>query len=284
MDKDLEQTWKFMQNLARTAGQMAMDARINGTIKTWEKSPNNPVSNVDIAIDEFLQKELMAFKPDYGWLSEELADDLARLKKSRIWIVDPIDGTKGYLRGGDDFCVSIALVEKGAPLLGVLMAPAEGIMYKAALGCGAFANDKSIKCNNDIDLRGRTMVGDIDYFKSKKVWPAPWPRMTYITANSIALRFAWVASRKADLVVTAHPKCDWDLAAATLILEEAGGWAGDDHNTPFCFNQKITTHYPVIGCTPDLTHQIRAITTPAITLKHQKQRLKKLKEAENLNI
>jgi myo-inositol-1(or 4)-monophosphatase len=277
MDKDLAIIWDKMQSLARTAGQMAMDARANGTIETWDKSPNNPVSNADIAIDEFLQKELMAFKPSYGWLSEELADDLARLDKTRVWIVDPIDGTKGYLRGGDDFCVSIALVENGAPILGVLMAAAEGILYKAAKGLGAFANDKPIKCNSAIDLRGRTMVGDINYFKSKKVWPAPWPRMTYITANSIALRFAWVASGKADLVVTASPKCDWDLAAATLILEEAGGWAGDDHNIPFCFNQKHTLHFPVIGCTPDLTHQIRAITSPAITLK----KLNRLKNKEN---
>lgn len=239
-------------DLARQAGAMAVKAR-QGKLVSWDKGKNDPVSEADLAIDKFLQEQLMALTPDFGWLSEETKDNHARLSKAHVWVVDPIDGTRAYIQGKDDYCISIGLLHQNAPMLGILYVPDHDDLYLAERGKGAFKNDTRLSIPAQDSLTDLTMVGDDQYFGSYRTWPEPWPEsMAYIKANSLALRHAWLAEGKGDLVVTANPKCDWDLAAATLLVTEAGGHCGDHHGEPYQFNRENVRHYPVVACHKNL--------------------------------
>src|SRR5450755_447460 len=110
-------------------------------LKTWTKGASSPVSEADIAVNDLIETRLRRATPDYGWLSEESVDDEARLDKQHVWIVDPIDGTRGYLAGREDWCVSVALVEDASPVLAAVFVPASDEFFFAARGQGAVLND-----------------------------------------------------------------------------------------------------------------------------------------------
>lgn len=117
------------------AGRLALSL-FRTELKNWIKGASSPVSEADIAVNDLLEERLRAATPDYGWLSEESADDETRLGKRLTWIVDPIDGTRAYLAGREDWCVSVALVEKASPLLAAVYAPASDEFFFAARGGG----------------------------------------------------------------------------------------------------------------------------------------------------
>src|ERR1700712_3773177 len=112
----------LLADAVREAGALALSL-FRTELKNWTKGASSPVSEADIAVNDLIQKRLQDATPEYGWLSEESADDESRLGKPLVWIVDPIDGTRGYLAGREDWCVSVALVENGAPILGAVFAP-----------------------------------------------------------------------------------------------------------------------------------------------------------------
>ena len=127
----------------REAGAMAM-TYFGGDVESWEKAPGNPVSDADIAVDNLLADRLCRERPAYGWLSEETEDDPARLSTPLVWIVDPIDGTRAFLKGRPEFTVCAALVADGAPILGVVFNPATGDFFEALKGGGARHNGHQI--------------------------------------------------------------------------------------------------------------------------------------------
>jgi myo-inositol-1(or 4)-monophosphatase len=207
---------------------MAM-ARWRGDFDQWEKSPGNPVSEVDLAVDQFLKAELARLDPEAGWLSEETADHAERLIRSRVWVVDPIDGTRDFVRGRRGWAVSIALVEAGRPILGVLDAPARGEHWRAVRGGGAHRNDQPIIASNWGTLAGARVPTD--------ALPKIDGDLTIVDKpNSIALRMAMVAADEADLVATLRWGAEWDIAAAALIASEAGAAVSDAHGRGLEFN------------------------------------------------
>src|ERR1700758_5208283 len=125
------------------AGRLALSL-FRTELRNWTKGASSPVSEADIAVNDLLEQRLRAATPDYGWLSEESADDERRLSKRLVWIVDPIDGTRGYLAGREDWCVSVALVEDAAPLLAAVFAPASREFFFAVRGQGATLNDVAV--------------------------------------------------------------------------------------------------------------------------------------------
>ena len=130
----------------REAGRLALS--LHGTeLKNWIKGASSPVSEADIAVNDLLEKRLRSATPDYGWLSEESADDEARLGKQMVWIVDPIDGTRAYLAGRDDWCVSVALVEGASPVLAAVYAPVSDEFFFAVRGQGARRNDAALRAS-----------------------------------------------------------------------------------------------------------------------------------------
>jgi len=245
----------IMKKLAREGGALARDLA-GANLKSWDKSPGDPVSEADLAVNNLLKAGLLDHRPDYGWLSEESQDDEQRLTKSRLWVVDPIDGTRAFIQGKAEYSISIAMVENGEAVLGCLYDPCRDILYHAQKGCGAYANDKGIKTSDRSSLKGARIVAADDFLNSK-LWPRPWPEITSDNPNSIALRLAWVAEGIRHAAFTLRPKNDWDLAAAGLILEEAGGRLTNHRGERLIYNKPTPVHPTLLACCPGLHEDLQ---------------------------
>lgn len=237
--------------------------------QVWEKSKNDPVSEADFAVNRYLKARLEAARPDYGWLSEENEDDPKRLTRSHVWVIDPIDGTRAFIGGTADFSVSAALVVDGKPLLGAVLRPLTGDLFAASQGGGARLNDELIMAKDCADLSGARMVGDEGYFRSRRIWPMPWPEIHCEACNSIALRLCLVAAGMADAAVTLRAKNDWDMAAADLILSEAGGVL-NPHLSPHVYNSKTPKMPLVVASNPAIADAVMQRVDAAI--RHEKER------------
>lgn len=199
-------------------------------LKSWEKSPGSLVCEADIEVDSFLKRELGALLPAAGWLSEETADSTERLDKGLVWLVDPIDGTRDFIRGRHGWAVSVALVSAGRPLLGTLVAPSRGEVWSATAGQGAWLNGQRLRASKRTESAGaRVPVHDL---------PKEDADLTKVEQpNSIALRIAMVADDRADLVATVRWGFEWDIAAAALIAREAGAKVTDAFGQPLAYNK-----------------------------------------------
>ncbi|QPC88621.1 3'(2'),5'-bisphosphate nucleotidase CysQ [Mesorhizobium sp. NBSH29] len=188
--------------------------------QVWMKTGQSPVSEADYAVDTYLRETLLKARPDYGWLSEETVDSPERLSRRRTFVVDPIDGTRAFLEGYPVWCVSIAVVEDGISRAGVLDCPAKGEIYWAAADGGAFRNGQPLKVNPHREAF--TVAGPKPMLAAT---PPKWKdRFTVIPyIPSLACRVAMVASGELDASYVKANAHDWDLAAADLILREAGG-------------------------------------------------------------
>lgn len=211
--------------------------------KAWDKSPDNPVSEADLACDAFLKRELGALLPSAGWLSEETADNAARVSKGLCWLVDPIDGTRDFLRSRDGWAVSVALVSSGRPLIGMLDAPARGEFWSAIAGQGATRNGIALHTSDRQDLPGARVPADAVGRIDADLVPVDKP-------NSIALRIAMVAAGEADLVTTLRWGYEWDIAAATLIAREAGAAVSDAFGQPLDYNKHDPRAFGVLVTAP----------------------------------
>lgn len=238
---------------AKEAGELAMSF-FGKQYEIREKSPNNPVSEADIAVDNLIQSKLRGLYPDYGWLSEESNDDGSRFTKQRSWFVDPIDGTRAFIRGLPNFSVSIALIEKNLPILGVIFNPATGELFHALKDFGAFKDNNKINVSGRDEIAGTELLGDPYQFQSNK-WPTEWQQMNVTRKNSIAYRMALVASGEFDGAIATMPKNDWDIAAGTIIIQEAKGIASDTAGFEFSFNQRIPSQNSMICAGEKLHHK-----------------------------
>jgi len=221
----------LLRGAALEAGRIAQASRRRG-LKIRRKAGGSPVTDADLAVNDFLQGALRAARPDYGWLSEETADDPARLHARRIFVVDPIDGTTAFIKGKPWFTVALAVVEDGRPVAGLVHAPALDETYEAARGSGARLNGQPIRPSDARSLDDLGMVGDPALFAR-----APWSAARVERRNSIALRMALVAAGAFDAAVALGPKWDWDVAAGAAIAAEAGAVVSGVAGEPFRFNQ-----------------------------------------------
>ncbi|WP_262690320.1 3'(2'),5'-bisphosphate nucleotidase CysQ [Kordiimonas aestuarii] len=255
---------RLVRRVTEEAGRIAL-SYFARDIHQWDKSPNNPVSEADLAVDEFLRTTLMQNRTGYGWLSEETEDHADRLRCGRLWIVDPIDGTRAFLSGGDDWGISVALVQDRKPIIAAFYAPVKNAFYFAEAGRGATKNGLNIRVSTQDDLTSARMMGDPSAFKSKKLWPTPWPdTMLTEQANSIALRICQIADGQFDCCVTLRPKNDWDVAAADLIIAEAGGHLSTGTGRALMFNRKKPLHDHIVASCPPLLPAIMERVEPAL--------------------
>ena len=198
--------------------------------KVWEKSANNPVSEIDLAVDALLKERLGAILPDAAWLSEETVDDPVRLRANRVWLVDPIDGTRDYIRGRSGWCVSVALVESGVPIFAIMAAPAQAKTWIAYAGKGVTCNGERLSASTRKDFAGSRVPTDdlpkID--RDLAIVEKP---------NSIAMRMTMVACDRADLVATLRWGHEWDVAAAHLVAQEAGAVVTNALGAPILYNK-----------------------------------------------
>ncbi len=209
-----------LETAVREAGALAARS-FQTTVKSWDKTGGSPVSEVDMAVDKFLRERLMRLAPDCGWLSEETEDDLIRLDSSRMWIVDPIDGTRAYLAGRTDWSISIALVENGRPVLAAIFAPMQDALYLAAAGEGTTLNGATVKATAGADFDTAHAAGPKPMLE--RLAPVAPRLVAEPKVFSLALRLARVAAGTLDLAFASENSHDWDLAAADLLVHEAGG-------------------------------------------------------------
>jgi myo-inositol-1(or 4)-monophosphatase len=209
-----------LEAVVREAGALAAST-FQTSVKTWNKSGGSPVSDADIAVDNFLRDRLKALAPDCGWLSEETEDDLARLNAPRMWIVDPIDGTRAYLWGRTDWSISVALVENGRPIIAAIFAPMQDALYLGATGEGATLNGTTVKATAGADFDSAHAAGPKPMLE--RLAPVAPRLVAEPKVFSLALRLARVAAGTLDLAFASENSHDWDLAAADLLVHEAGG-------------------------------------------------------------
>ncbi|HYD11517.1 MAG TPA: 3'(2'),5'-bisphosphate nucleotidase CysQ [Allosphingosinicella sp.] len=230
--------------IAEEAGRIAA-GRCDTDYKRWEKVPGHPVCEVDLEVDAFLREHLTALDPEAGWLSEETLDDSDRIERRRLWVVDPIDGTRDFLRGRTGWCVSVALIEDRVPVLGALAAPQRGELWTAERGRGSWRNGARLAVSPRAELAGARVPADSLPKVDRDLVAVAKP-------NSIALRIAMVAAGEADLLATLRWGFEWDIAAAALIAEEAGATVSGALGQPLAFNTASGEAFGVLVATPGI--------------------------------
>jgi myo-inositol-1(or 4)-monophosphatase len=224
----------------REAGTLALSLFAK-PIRTWTKGPSSsPVCEADIAVDALLRERLGGFDAAFAWLSEESADDAARLAARYVWVVDPIDGTRAYIGGESDWAISAALVEDGRPIAACLYAPAMDEFFAAHAGAGSTLNGKPIAATPGADLSGIRIAGPQKFLDRLSAVMPPFTRLP--RGHSLALRLARVAQGVADAAFAGGNSHDWDLAAADLLVHEAGGALTPVAGGILAYNRPVPRH------------------------------------------
>lgn len=226
--------------------------------QVWHKENASPVSEADYAVDRHLRETLLAARPDYGWLSEETEDDPARLDRARVFVVDPIDGTRGFLAGSDEWTVSLAVVEHGRPVAAALIQPATATLFTARAGHGAWIGGRPLALAGAPALGNATVAGP-SALTARLQREAPGVRAAGYVA-SLALRIAMVADGRIDLAIAKGKAHDWDIAAADLIVVEAGGVLSRFDGAPIVYNRAHPRHGALAAAAdPALVARVAAI-------------------------
>jgi len=250
-----ESDLKLLIDAAQAAGKIALGHR-GQALETWEKPGGaGPVTEADLEIDRMLQGELCAARPDYGWLSEETADNAARLGARRVFIVDPIDGTRAFIAGASSFAHSLAIAEAGEIIAAVVYLPALEKLYVAARGHGATRNGAAIRPSAKAALEGATVLAAKPSFDAKN-WIGGTPPLIAKFRPALAYRLCLVAEGRFDAMLTLRPAWEWDIAAGTLIVTEAGGAASEKTGAPLRFNRKSRQSDGLVGAGVELHRRL----------------------------
>jgi myo-inositol-1(or 4)-monophosphatase len=253
----------LLADTVREAGALALSL-FRTELKNWIKGASSPVSEADIAVNELIAGRLRSATPEYGWLSEESADDDARLGKDLVWIVDPIDGTRAYLAGREDWCVSVALVADALPVMGAVFAPASGEFFFAQAGRGSRLNGTAIHATSGTALDFPRIAGPkplVERLNHSAGEISLHPRI-----GSLALRLCRVAEGRLDAAFAGGQSRDWDLAAANLIVQEANGSMTALSGDTILYNRREVTHGVLVAAGRDrhasIVEQFRSCPLP----------------------
>ena len=244
----------LLVDAAAEAGRIAL-RYFGKSPDVWLKG-TSPVSEADLAVDRYLKTRLLGERPDHGWLSEETVDGPERLEARRTFVVDPIDGTRAFIDGRSTWCVAIAIVEKGRPLAGVLDCPAKRQVYAAQLGGGAFCNGERIgvaQPGEHLAIAGPKALIDA----SPSDLRDRMRRVSYVP--SLAYRIAMVADGSLDATFMKPNSHDWDLAAADVILSEAGGAILDGQGAVPTYAGQVVSHGALAAGSGDLLTAMVAV-------------------------
>ncbi len=238
---------KLLRTAALAAGDIARDFYYKDGTKNWLKSDNTPATEADMAVNRFLAETVKPKRPDYGWLSEETKDDASRLGKKRSIVIDPIDGTRAFMDKKPHFTICLAVIEDGKARVGIVFNPITDELFEACKNGGAKLNGQVVHVSGCAQIKGCRIIGYPRKFKR-----LGWPEMQVSIRNSMAYRIVLVAAGLRDAAVAFTPKSDWDLAAATIIAEEAGAIITDIEGHSFDFAKAGTRKNGVICAGPTL--------------------------------
>jgi myo-inositol-1(or 4)-monophosphatase len=249
------------EQAARNAGAVVMGL-FRGKFDVQEKTKNNPVTTADLEANRIIRERILKSFPSDGWLSEEDQDDATRLALARVWVVDPIDGTKEFIEGVPQFAISIGLVVDGRPKVAVVFNPAKERLYKAADGQGAFLNDTAIRVSVRSEIDGARLL--VSRSEPQKRFQVFVDRCRIRPVGSIAYRLAKVAGGDGDGTLTFRTIHDWDVCAGALIVEEAGGKVVDGEGRPLTFNRLPAKHRGVVAANPELATGLQGLWAAAV--------------------
>jgi len=239
--QDWGQDLELILDAARQAGEIAHGFFGRSPEVWWKNEGKSPVSAADFAANDRLQTLLLKARPDYGWLSEETDDDVVRLGRETLFVVDPIDGTRAFINGEKTWCVSVAVVHRGQPVAGVLVAPALDEEFCAA------KDGPALKNGRPLSVTGKRADGQLviaaDEALVRKFEPGFRDEVRRVRhVPSLAYRLAMIADGSIDGTVVKRASHDWDLAAADLILERAGGRLIDLAGNRLVYNRESVSH------------------------------------------
>ncbi len=242
--------FELLISAVREAGATALSYYGNNP-RTDTKADGTSVSEADHAANDVLKRRLVTDHQAYGWLSEESEDDKSRLKHSRVWMVDPIDGTRAFLKPAPEWTVSAGLVVDGSPAIAAVFNPVKDELFHARTGGGTFLNDAPVSVREPVELNGACLAASPGLLRSSR-WKQPWPNVRAVWVNSIAYRLALVAAGMCDGTISMSGKSDWDIAAADLLVREAGGRMTDHKGGSFTYNRESTSQLSVVAAGPTL--------------------------------
>lgn len=241
---------ELLTEAARGAGRIALRFW-RRELTVWEKPGQGPVSNADIAVNDYLREILRDARPDYAWLSEEDPDGPERQGARRTFMLDPIDGTRAFIAGEDTFSHSIAVVEDGRPVAGVVYLPVLDRIYTATTDGPALKNGLAIAASTRAGIEGATLLTTHPNMTPEH-WPGGVPQLKRSFRASLAYRMCLVAEGRHDGMLTLRDAWEWDIAAGTLIAERAGAVVTDRFNAPLTFNAVHPQTRGVIAAAPGL--------------------------------
>lgn len=253
MEKELE----IAIEAARAGGEIVRKY-YKGDYQVREKAPDNPLTIADTEADAAIKAILLGAFPEDGWLSEETRDSPARLSKSRVWIVDPLDGTKEFTQHIPEFCVCVALVVDGVVEVGVSYNPIEEKLFAARRGGGTTLNAQPVRCSSCADILSAEVLASRSEVKRGE-WQDYQDLMNVKPTGSVAYKFALIAAGEADATFSLTPKNEWDICAGTMLVEEAGGIVTDRYGEPLTFNNEKTLLPGLIAAGTALWGPIRDI-------------------------
>ena len=225
---------ELLADAAREAGRIARRYWREDP-EVWDKGENDPVSEADLAVDTFLKDSLLAARSDYGWVSEETEDDPARLEATRVFIVDPIDGTRSFVAGEPTWAHSLAVVEQGHVIAACVYLPVREKLYLAAKNQGATLNGEKLSASSRSEIDSSTVLTPRVTLQEQH-WKSGVPGFERHFRPSLAYRLALVGEGRFDAMITLRQAWEWDIAAGALIAEEAGAAVSDRFGQPLRLN------------------------------------------------
>ena len=241
---------ELLMAAVREAGELA-SSHFGKNTPSWMKKPGQPVSEVDLAVDDLLRQRLCDERVDYGWLSEESAETPDRMDREWLWVVDPIDGTRAFLDARPEYSVSAALLHFNRPVAAAVFNPETNKFFEAVRDSGAKCNGAPITVSAKEDMDGARVLVSRSEFKTLAGDKALIP-CEVNSISSIAYKLALVGSGTTDATVTLTTKSDWDIAAAHLIVSEAGGIMTQTDGTALVYNRPHPRHANVLAAGPSL--------------------------------
>ncbi len=230
------------------AGQRALVIASKG-FQIMTKPDRSPVTTADLEVNRLLESALLGAFPGDGWLSEEAPDSPDRLTKSRVWVIDPIDGTSAFIARKPHFVISAALVQDGVPVVGAIYNPSTGELFTASQGRGATLNGGAVRANAKPGAKLGLLVNSTELESGK--FRAIGDVADCRTLGSIAYSLALVAAGMAPAMITFEKEHEWDVAAAAILLREAGATVTDGLGQPLRFNQPQPSYRGTIALSPD---------------------------------
>jgi myo-inositol-1(or 4)-monophosphatase len=240
----------------RQAGARALDLAKQG-FDVQTKKDRSPVTTADLEVNRMLHEMWQTHFSKDGWLSEESPDDPVRLDKTRVWVVDPIDGTKAYVNRLPEFCISVGLVEKGIPVLAAIFNPSTDELFTAVRGEGLCLNGEPITPDPPVDAISHVMVSPWEFRDGR--WAGLDTHIHCRPMFSIAHSLALVAAGRIQATLTIEPENEWDLAAGVLLIQESGGAVADAEGRPFTFNQPTPRFRGVIAVAATAGAELRPL-------------------------